>query len=197
MLYNNELSKYICQMKPDKSGVFPPEMDTEDIQKFVKDIDGMNANFDKESIANILMEVKDRHGIILETQKILENKAYINIGVLGILLNLLMDFRPTFSGLTSALLQWSFFLAICLLNLISMIYAYNVLIVKMHRVPDNRYNIAIINLPIKKVLLASIIQYFRVNTINKEINQKKCKALMVSTKLLIIDIWLTVFFVLL
>ena len=192
----NEISEFINKMPPSNNGVFPPEMDTKEIQNFKAKIINLKGNLNQNSLELILEEIKERHQTILETQKILENKAYINIGVLGIVLVFLSDHVLGHGNINGNLyIYWILIIGISVINLISIFFAYKVLISRKHTEPDNRYNIALADLPADKVIIVSIIQYFKSNTVNNSINQEKSKHLKISTNFLIISIFFSTVFI--
>ena len=192
----NEISEFINEMPTSNNGAFPPNMDTKEIQNFKAKIINLKGNFNQNSLELILEEIKERHQTILETQKILENKAYINIGVLGIVLVFLSDHVLGHGNINGNLyIYWILIIGISVINLISIFFAYKVLISRKHTEPDNRYNIALADLPADKVIIVSIIQYFKSNTVNNSINQEKSKHLKISTNFLIISIFFSTVFI--
>ena len=192
----NDISEFINKMPSSNNGVFPPEMDTKEIRNFKADIINLKGNFDQNSLELILVENKERHQTILEIQKILENKAYINIGVLGIVLVLLSDHVLGHSDINgNQYIHWILIIGISVINLISSFCAYKVLMSRKHREPDNRYNIALEDLSADKVIIVSIIQYFKSNTVNNSINQEKSKHLKISIHFLILSIFFSTLFI--
>lgn len=192
----NDISEFINKMPSSNNGVFPPEMDTKEIRNFKADIINLKGNFDQNSLELILVENKERHQTILEIQKILENKAYINIGVLGIVLVFLSDHVLGHSDINgNQYIHWILIIGISVINLISSFCAYKVLMSRKHREPDNRYNIALEDLSADKVIIVSIIQYFKSNTVNNSINQEKSKHLKISIHFLILSIFFSTLFI--